>query len=39
MDEVNKIDEKIAINKDKLTDLEDKKAIFSKKNCSFKRRT
>lgn len=36
MDEVNEIDEKIAINKGKLTDLEDKKAILVKKIVSLK---
>jgi chromosome segregation ATPase len=36
MDEINKIDEKIAINKGKLNDLEDKKGILVKKIASLK---
>jgi DNA repair exonuclease SbcCD ATPase subunit len=36
MDEINKIDEKIAINKGKLNGLEDKKAILVKKIASLK---
>jgi chromosome segregation ATPase len=36
MDEIDKIDEKIAINKGKLNDLEDKKGILVKKIASLK---